>query len=182
MCHAGELGVSTRIAMAGREVGLRPCPSRTEIAQRTQLKWPTTSACAALCYIARFGIALFTLEKAAPVAKSENGPKTVVFSLATVVLSCENVVAANKPSSRTRKMKHSKTISPAEKPTSFAPSLYRIGDVMALLQVSHATIYRMVAKGELDLVKLSSRTSRITSASVTRLLSSRTGQGSHDTA
>lgn len=79
-------------------------------------------------------------------------------------------------------MKHAKTSSPIEKDTSFVPSLYRIGDVMALLQVSHATIYRMVAKGELDLVKLSSRTSRITSASVTRLLSSRTGQDQHNTA
>jgi hypothetical protein len=59
-------------------------------------------------------------------------------------------------------MKPSKTSSPTEKATSFAPCLYRIGDVMALLQVSHATIYRMVAKGELELVKLSSRTSRIT--------------------
>jgi hypothetical protein len=89
----------------------------------------------------------FHAREAAPVAKSENGSKTVVFSLATVVLSCENVVAANKPTSRTRKMKHSKTSSPTEKATAFAPSLYRIGDVVALLQVSHATIYCMVAKG-----------------------------------
>lgn len=50
------------------------------------------------------------------------------------------------------------------------PLLYKISSVMELLQVSHATVYRLVASGELKLVKLSSRASRITSDSVTKLL------------
>ncbi|MCS0585530.1 helix-turn-helix domain-containing protein [Massilia pinisoli] len=50
------------------------------------------------------------------------------------------------------------------------PLLYKISSVMELLQVSHATVYRMVANGELKLVKLSSRASRITSDSVAKLL------------
>lgn len=50
------------------------------------------------------------------------------------------------------------------------PLLYRISSVMELLQVSHATVYRLVANGELKLVKLSSRASRITSESVAKLL------------
>ena len=50
------------------------------------------------------------------------------------------------------------------------PLLYKISSVMELLQVSHATVYRMVANGELKLVKLSSRASRITSDSVVKLL------------
>lgn len=59
---------------------------------------------------------------------------------------------------------------PSPAPT---PMLYRISTVMAMLEVSHATIYRMVASGQLDLVKLSVRASRITSASVARVLSGR---------
>jgi predicted site-specific integrase-resolvase len=51
-----------------------------------------------------------------------------------------------------------------------APLLYKISSVMELLQVSHATVYRLVASGELKLVKLSSRASRITSDSVAKLL------------
>lgn len=54
-----------------------------------------------------------------------------------------------------------------------APLLYKISSVMDLLQVSHATVYRLVASGELKLVKLSSRASRITSESVTNLLGRR---------
>jgi predicted DNA-binding transcriptional regulator AlpA len=50
------------------------------------------------------------------------------------------------------------------------PLLYKISSVMDLLQVSHATVYRLVASGELRLVKLSTRASRITSESVTDLL------------
>jgi predicted DNA-binding transcriptional regulator AlpA len=50
------------------------------------------------------------------------------------------------------------------------PLLYKISSVMELLQVSHATVYRLVANGELKLVKLSSRASRITSESVAKLL------------
>jgi predicted DNA-binding transcriptional regulator AlpA len=58
------------------------------------------------------------------------------------------------------------------------PLLYKISSVMDLLQVSHATVYRLVASGELKLVKLSTRASRITSESVSNLLGR---QGVHDT-
>lgn len=58
------------------------------------------------------------------------------------------------------------------------PLLYKISSVMDLLQVSHATVYRMVASGELTLVKLSTRASRITSESVSNLLGR---QGVHGT-
>lgn len=54
------------------------------------------------------------------------------------------------------------------------PMLYKITSVMALLEISHATVYRMVANGELELIKLSSRASRITSASVARVIADRT--------
>ena len=54
------------------------------------------------------------------------------------------------------------------------PLLYKISSVMDLLEISHATVYRMVANGELELVKLSPRASRITSASVARVLEDRT--------
>lgn len=53
------------------------------------------------------------------------------------------------------------------------PLLYRISSVMELLEISHATVYRMVANGELELIKLSTRASRITSASVARVLDDR---------
>lgn len=53
------------------------------------------------------------------------------------------------------------------------PMLYKISSVMALLEVSHATVYRMVASGQLELVKLSVRASRITSTSVARVLAGR---------
>lgn len=56
------------------------------------------------------------------------------------------------------------------------PLLYRIGNAMEQLAVSRATIYRMVARGELDLVRISLRTSRITSESVHRLLGSQRSQ------
>lgn len=54
-----------------------------------------------------------------------------------------------------------------------APMLYKISSVMAMLEVSHATVYRMVASGQLELVKLSVRASRITSSSVDRVLAGR---------
>jgi predicted site-specific integrase-resolvase len=57
------------------------------------------------------------------------------------------------------------------------PLLYKISSVMDLLQISHATVYRLVASGELKLVKLSTRASRITSESVSNLLGR---QGVHD--
>ena len=54
-----------------------------------------------------------------------------------------------------------------------APMLYRISSVMTLLEVSHATIYRMVGRGELVLVRLSARSSRITSDSVAKVVAGR---------
>jgi predicted DNA-binding transcriptional regulator AlpA len=54
-----------------------------------------------------------------------------------------------------------------------APMLYRISSVMILLEVSHATIYRMVGRGELELVRLSARSSRITSDSVAKVVAGR---------
>lgn len=53
------------------------------------------------------------------------------------------------------------------------PMLYRISTVMALLEVSHATVYRMVSRGELVLVRLSARSSRITSESVAKVVAGR---------
>jgi excisionase family DNA binding protein len=53
------------------------------------------------------------------------------------------------------------------------PKLYRIAHVMELLEISNATIYRMIARGELDVVRLSLRSSRITSESVARILDGR---------
>jgi predicted site-specific integrase-resolvase len=50
------------------------------------------------------------------------------------------------------------------------PMLYRISSVMALLEISHATVYRMVGRGELELVRLSVRSSRITSDSVAKVV------------
>lgn len=61
-----------------------------------------------------------------------------------------------------------------ERPSSGSvPLLYRISTVMTMLDISHSTVYRMVSSGELDLVKLSVRASRITSASVARVLAGR---------
>jgi len=59
---------------------------------------------------------------------------------------------------------------PPKVSTRETPLLYKISSVMDLLQVSHATVYRLVASGELKLVKLSTRASRITSESVSNLL------------
>ena len=54
-----------------------------------------------------------------------------------------------------------------------APKLYRIAHVGELLEISNATIYRMIARGELDVVRLSLRSSRITAESVARILDNR---------
>ncbi|MYM71175.1 helix-turn-helix domain-containing protein [Duganella sp. FT134W] len=62
---------------------------------------------------------------------------------------------------------------PATSKPERTPLLYKISSVMALLEISHATVYRMVANGELELIKLSTRSSRITSASVARVLEDR---------
>ena len=61
-----------------------------------------------------------------------------------------------------------------KQPQERTPMLYKITSVMALLEISHATVYRMVANGELELIKLSPRASRITSTSVARVIADRT--------
>jgi predicted DNA-binding transcriptional regulator AlpA len=53
------------------------------------------------------------------------------------------------------------------------PVLYRISSVMTMLEVSHATVYRMIGRGELELVRISARSSRITSQSVARIVAGR---------
>lgn len=73
-------------------------------------------------------------------------------------------------------MKNPPNHHPAPLKAERVPMLYKITSVMALLEISHATVYRMVANGELDLIKLSSRASRITSASVARVLANRSGK------
>lgn len=72
-------------------------------------------------------------------------------------------------------MKSKTTATPAKPapPIERIPLLYKITSVKGLLEISHATVYRMVATGELELVKLSTRASRITSASVARILEGR---------
>jgi excisionase family DNA binding protein len=50
------------------------------------------------------------------------------------------------------------------------PLLCRISTAMKQLAVSRTTIYRLVARGDLDLVKIGGRSSRITSESMMRLL------------
>lgn len=48
--------------------------------------------------------------------------------------------------------------------------IYRISAVMKQLSVSRATIYRMVSRGELKLVKISKRASGITADSIQAIL------------
>lgn len=60
------------------------------------------------------------------------------------------------------------------------PMLYRISSVMSLLEISHATVYRMVGRGELELVRLSARSSRITSDSVAKVVAGRQKGGSKE--
>jgi len=50
------------------------------------------------------------------------------------------------------------------------PLLYKISNVMTLLDISRATVYRMIARGELALVKIGASSSRITSESVHSIL------------
>jgi len=50
-------------------------------------------------------------------------------------------------------------------------ALYRVSNAMKLLDVCRATIYRMVSRGELEIVKVG-RATRITSASIDRIINS----------
>lgn len=56
-----------------------------------------------------------------------------------------------------------KTSPPETRAAERTPLLYKSRSVMALLEISHATVYRMAANGELELIRLSTRASRITS-------------------
>ncbi|WP_257803310.1 helix-turn-helix transcriptional regulator [Burkholderia glumae] len=50
------------------------------------------------------------------------------------------------------------------------PRLYKVRDVMAQLQVSKTTVYRLVAAGRLRLVKIGPKSSGITAESIDALL------------
>lgn len=52
--------------------------------------------------------------------------------------------------------------------------LHKVSTAMARLEVSRATIYRMITRGQLELVKISQGASRITSESLERAM-----QGAH---
>jgi len=48
--------------------------------------------------------------------------------------------------------------------------LYKVSSAMKRLDVCRATIYRMAARGELELVKIGQRATRITSDSIERAI------------
>ena len=48
--------------------------------------------------------------------------------------------------------------------------LYKVTTVMAKLEICRATVYRMVHRGDLDLVKVGVGATRITAASVERVV------------
>ena len=50
-------------------------------------------------------------------------------------------------------------------------TLYRISSVMKKLDVCRATVYRMAARGELELVKIGQRATRVTAESIERAIS-----------
>lgn len=68
-------------------------------------------------------------------------------------------------------MKTKQKAAQTETVTKRIPTLYRISSAMAHLQVSRTSIYRLVARGDLELVKVGARTSRITSDSLLRVMS-----------
>lgn len=49
-------------------------------------------------------------------------------------------------------------------------TLYKVSSAMKKLDVCRATIYRMAARGELDLVKISERATRVTAESMERAI------------
>ncbi|HAK91131.1 MULTISPECIES: helix-turn-helix domain-containing protein [Massilia] len=55
-------------------------------------------------------------------------------------------------------------------------ALYRVSNAMKLLDVCRATIYRMVSRGELELVKVG-RSTRITSVSIERIINGGKAKG-----
>ena len=49
-------------------------------------------------------------------------------------------------------------------------TLYKVTSAMKKLDVCRATIYRMASRGELDLVKISERATRVTAESIDRAI------------
>jgi predicted DNA-binding transcriptional regulator AlpA len=49
-------------------------------------------------------------------------------------------------------------------------SLYKVSSAMKKLDVCRATIYRMAGRGELDLVKIGQRATRVTAESIERAI------------
>jgi excisionase family DNA binding protein len=49
-------------------------------------------------------------------------------------------------------------------------SLYKVSNAMKLLDVCRATIYRMASRGELELVKIGQRATRVTADSIERAI------------
>lgn len=49
-------------------------------------------------------------------------------------------------------------------------SLYRVSSAMKKLDVCRATIYRMASRGELELVKIGARATRVTAESIQRAI------------
>lgn len=49
-------------------------------------------------------------------------------------------------------------------------TLYKVTSAMKKLDVCRATIYRMAHRGELELVKISERATRVTAASIERAI------------
>ncbi len=49
-------------------------------------------------------------------------------------------------------------------------ALYKVTSAMKKLDVCRATIYRMASRGELELVKISERATRVTAASIERAI------------
>lgn len=54
--------------------------------------------------------------------------------------------------------------------TTVRPLLYKVSTVMEMLDISRTTVYRLIAKGDLKLIKIGISGSRITSASVHGIL------------
>lgn len=51
-----------------------------------------------------------------------------------------------------------------------AQTLYKVSSAMKKLDVCRATIYRMAGRGELDLVKIGQRATRVTAESIERAI------------
>lgn len=49
-------------------------------------------------------------------------------------------------------------------------TLYKVSSAMKKLDVCRATIYRMAGRGELELVKIGARATRVTAASIERVI------------